>query len=105
MIKKIFSLVFLFTCIECQAASVDTVSIYSNAMKKEFKCVVIKPDLGVEKPAPLPVVYLLHGYDGWYSNWIIRVPQLMQYADQYRIMIVCPDGAKNSWYVDSPVDP
>jgi S-formylglutathione hydrolase FrmB len=51
------------------------------------------------------VVYLLHGHGGWYANWIIRTPDLKKYADQYQLMIVCPDGGYNSWYVDSPVDP
>jgi S-formylglutathione hydrolase FrmB len=86
------------------AATVDTVSIYSNAMQKEFKCVVIKPVVVQDETIPLPVVYLLHGHSGWYANWIIRVPELKDYADKYQFMIVCPDGGYNSWYVDSPVD-
>ena len=92
---------FLFTC--SNAATVDTIAVYSKSMHKEFKCVVIKPTLVQGETRPLPVVYLLHGYDGRYSNWIEKAPQLKEYADQYRLMIVCPDGA-NSWYLDSPVD-
>lgn len=88
------------------AASVDTISITSTAMNKTFKCVVIKPTLSKkERSAPLPVVYLLHGYSGGYNNWIRRVPELTTYADQYRLIIVCPDGGHSSWYFDSPVDP
>lgn len=86
------------------AATVDTVNIYSQAMKKEFKCVVIQPSQDKQEPKLFPVVYLLHGYGGWYANWVIRVPQLKDYAEQFKIIIVCPDGA-NSWYIDSPVDP
>jgi S-formylglutathione hydrolase FrmB len=101
-------ILFLFFCVilfSARAAVVDTISIYSNSMHKAFKCVVISPSVNGEKPAPFPVVYLLHGYGGWYSNWLIRVPQLAEYADQYRIMIVCPDGGNSSWYFDSPIDP
>jgi len=87
-----------------RAATVDTVSIYSFSMKKEFKAVVIKPDTYKKRSKQYPVVYLLHGYDGWYSNWIIREPKLKEYADTYQLLIVCPDGAKSSWYFDSPVD-
>ena len=87
-----------------KASTVDTVSIYSTAMHKEYKCVVIQPTVFPDKNAPLPVVYLLHGHGGWYANWIIRVPQLKDYADQYQLMIVCPDGGYNSWYLDSPLD-
>lgn len=87
-----------------KAATVDTVSIYSNAMHKEYKCVVIKPATYKKNKTGLPVVYLLHGYGGWYSNWIIRVPELKKYADNYNLMIVCPDGGQSSWYFDSPID-
>lgn len=85
------------------AATVDTISIYSAAMKKEYKCVVIKPQ-ATQNDQTFPVVYLLHGYSGGYANWIIRMPELKDYADQYKIMIVCPDGGYNSWYIDSPLD-
>ncbi len=95
---------FLFLFLSAKAAEVDTVSIYSNAMHKSFKCVVIKPDIKQRKNFGLPVVYLLHGYGGWYSNWLIRVPELKKYADQYKLMIVCPDGGNSGWYFDSPVD-
>lgn len=100
--KAILLSALFFLSVYSFAATVDTVSIYSNAMHKAYKCVVIKPDAAKEKT--FPVVYLLHGYSGWYANWIIRVPALKAYADQYEMMIVCPDGGYNSWYIDSPVD-
>lgn len=88
-----------------KSATVDTVGIYSNSMQRNFKCVVIVPQKQKkEKNSRFPVVYLLHGYGGWYANWILRVPELKQYADEFRMLIVCPDGATNSWYVDSPLD-
>lgn len=92
----------LFFSIAVRAATVDTVSIHSAAMNKSFKCVVIRPEPGAEKK--YPVVYLLHGYGGGYSNWITRVPALKEYADQFQMFIVCPDGGYSSWYFDSPVD-
>ncbi len=97
------AILFLTIVVRTEAATVDTVSIYSKAMQKEIKCVVIRPEMAQDKPISVPVVYLLHGHGGWYSNWIIRVPELKDYADQYKMMIVCPDGA-NSWYYDSPMD-
>lgn len=111
MITKIFFVaVIIFFTVNIKAATVDTISIYSTAMHKEFKCVVIKPGSYKKsagksgKKENFPVVYLLHGYGGWYSNWLIRVPQLKVYADEYNLMIVCPDGGISSWYFDSPVD-
>jgi S-formylglutathione hydrolase FrmB len=51
-----------------------------------------------------PVVYLLHGYSGDYSDWIKKAAIIKDYADEFRLIIVCPDGHYNSWYVDSPID-
>jgi S-formylglutathione hydrolase FrmB len=31
-------------------------------------------------------------------------PAIKQYADDYKLMIVCPDGNFGSWYLDSPAD-
>jgi S-formylglutathione hydrolase FrmB len=102
--KKSLVIALLFISLYAKAATVDTVSIYSDAMHKAYKCVVVKPN-DYKKKATFPVVYLLHGYGGWYANWVLRVPQLKEYADQYKMMIVCPDGGIGSWYFDSPVDP
>jgi len=85
------------------AATVDTVSIYSDAMHKAFKCVVIKPK-SYERKKSFPVVYLLHGAGGDFSNWIKKVPAIKDYADKYNLLIVCPEGSSFSWYLDSPVD-
>lgn len=87
-----------------RAGSVDTVTIASASMKKEFKCVVVKPNGYKKNKASYPVVYLLHGYSGAYNNWIQRVPQLSAFADAYNVLIVCPEGGYSSWYFDSPVD-
>jgi S-formylglutathione hydrolase FrmB len=87
------------------AASVDTVNIYSAAMHKSSKCVVILPDSYKDKNLSFPVVYLLHGYSGNYSDWIKLVPGVKNYADEFQLIIVCPDAHYNSWYFDSPVDP
>jgi Predicted hydrolases or acyltransferases (alpha/beta hydrolase superfamily) len=104
---KRFYLVFvlLINVLASPAQSVDTVNIYSKAMQKNFNCVVIRPVLAEDKPTPLPVVYLLHGYGGGYANWIKRVPELKDYAQQFRLMIVCPDGGYSSWYFEVPSIP
>lgn len=102
--KKTISLLFVILLVfNLYAARVDTVNIYSTAMLKHIKCVVIQPETIKDTPA-FPVVYLLHGYSGNFSNWIIRVPALKKYADEYKAIIVCPDGGYSSWYFDSPVD-
>jgi S-formylglutathione hydrolase FrmB len=89
------------------AATVDSIALPSQSMNKEWRCVVIKPDSYTQKKygqKRFPVVYLLHGYSGWYSNWIIRVPELKELSDREQVLIVCPDGGYSSWYWDSPID-
>ncbi|HMU46891.1 MAG TPA: alpha/beta hydrolase family protein [Chitinophagaceae bacterium] len=104
--KKFILFLSFFCCLGSisSAANVDTISIYSDAMHKAYKCVVIKPAGYKKSKVEYPVVYLLHGYSGWYANWIIRVPDLKEQADKLQIMIVCPDGGFSSWYIDSPLD-
>ena len=101
---RLYLLCLLFTTAsECIAGSVDTVIIYSKAMRKSYKCVVIKPDNYRVTNKKFETVYLLHGHSGNFSNWIKLVPQLKKYADDYQMLIVCPDGKTNGWYFDSPV--
>lgn len=97
-----FTLVIIYS--KAISGTVDTVEIYSRSMQKNLRCVVVKPDIYQFKITKFPVIYLLHGYDGNFSNWIHRAPELKNYADKYETLIVCPEGAISSWYLDSPVD-
>jgi S-formylglutathione hydrolase FrmB len=104
MKRRLLIILTIIVSLNSHAAEVDTVAIYSNAMHKSYNCVVIKPTVVQDETIPFPVVYLLHGYGGDYANWIKRVPELSEYADLYKMMIVCPDGGIGSWYLDSPLD-
>lgn len=104
-LKHALLLIILLNCMQLHAGDVDSVEVFSKSMNKSFKCIVITPDSYQQKnTTAYPVVYLLHGYSGWYSNWILRAPELKNYADQFQIMIVCPEGGYSSWYFDSPID-
>ncbi len=99
---------FLIFCliagaIQAQAAKVDTINTFSAAMNKTIKAVVILPD-DYNKAQRFSTVYLLHGYGGNYSDYISKVPAIKKYADDYKLIIVCADGNKSSWYFDSPED-
>lgn len=89
--------------LKAEAAVVDTISFHSKAMDRTMKSVVILPE-GYTTGGKFPVVYLLHGYSGDYSDWIKKVPAVAGYADTYKMIIVCPDGGFAGWYFDSPVD-
>jgi S-formylglutathione hydrolase FrmB len=86
------------------AAHVDTLEIFSATMRKNIKCLIIAPESYRATGQPYPVLYLLHGWSGNFAGWLGDAPQLRQHADHYQMLIVCPDGGYDSWYLDSPVD-
>jgi S-formylglutathione hydrolase FrmB len=102
--KLFFTSLLLAFSLSLAAGKVDTIAVYSNAMHKEIKCVVITPNQYKKSKAKFPVVYLLHGYSGDYAQWINDAPQLKQKADELQMIFVCPDGGYGSWYMNSPVD-
>lgn len=90
-----------FQVMTALGAQVDTLGVYSTSMAKEVKTVVILPE-NYNQDQTYPVVYLLHGYGGRYDNWVRRAPIVKSLADDYEMIIVCPDGGTDSWYWDSP---
>jgi S-formylglutathione hydrolase FrmB len=103
-LKKLLFTFFLFFIFFAKSGTIDTVTIQSNTLKKETKVLVISPTNSANKNESYPVVYLLHGYGGDYKQWNNVAPQLQYQADLHKIIFVCPDGGKGSWYFDSPID-
>jgi S-formylglutathione hydrolase FrmB len=108
--KKLFTVICIFIGMQAFAGSVDTIEFKSTYLKKVTKFVVIQPSSQSQQrnqPDPqkrYPVVYLLHGYGGDYGQWPITTLQLAKTAEDLKIIFVCPDGGKGSWYFDSPID-
>ncbi|MFT4024116.1 MAG: alpha/beta hydrolase-fold protein, partial [Flavihumibacter sp.] len=102
MTYRFLAILLLFS-LYSRAAIVDTLDTFSTVMNKNIKAVVIRPSKTTT--APLPVLYLLHGYSGNYADWVGKVKDLGKAADLYEMLIVCPDGGFGSWYWDSPADP
>jgi len=50
-----------------------------------------------------PVLYLLHGYTGHYSDWCEKT-HIVDYAKPYEEIIVMPEG-ENGWYVNNYTNP
>lgn len=50
-----------------------------------------------------PVLYLLHGYGGHYSDWCEKT-HIVDYAKPYEEIIVMPEG-ENGWYVNNYTNP
>ncbi|WP_241507256.1 alpha/beta hydrolase [Aquimarina sediminis] len=73
-------------------------------MNKNIRNVVILPNGYSTQKEKFPVLYLLHGVGGDYSDWVIKAPKIKEYSDKNNIIIVCPDAGVTSWYFDSPID-
>lgn len=107
-IKDIFILSLLLTSLGFNtgfAAKIDTIAIPSPSMAKSFFTLLILPDGHENSDKKYPVLYLLHGHSGHFTGWFDIAGPLKQWADKYQMIIVCPDGDHDSWYIDSPLQP
>jgi len=86
------------------ASTVSVIDIPASKMDKIIQATLILPDAYQQTDRRFPVLYLLHGAGGSYAGWN-RNSAISQLADQYNIIVICPDGGKTSWYFDSPIDP
>ncbi|WP_460953385.1 alpha/beta hydrolase [Spirosoma litoris] len=88
------------------AAKVDTLDIPSAAMQKNLGAGIILPNSYAKSKSAYPVLYLLHGGGGKFSDWLAKTPDKMllhNLADQYNLIIVTPEGEPLSGYLDSPI--
>lgn len=95
------ALLFLAGVLGAEAVRIDSLSFTSDRLPRSMDVRVVVPDCA-SKGKPLPVVYLLNGYDGDCKQWLTSAPELPEYADQYGMIFVLPSGM-DSWYVDSPL--
>ena len=100
--------VILLSLVFCVSASaygrVETVRFQSKLINTTLPYSVILPtDYETSKTTRYPVLYLLHGLTGHYSDWIART-NLADYAAGYRMIVVTPEG-NDSWYTDSAAVP
>ncbi|MBC8322956.1 MAG: esterase family protein [Candidatus Marinimicrobia bacterium] len=102
-IKKLTFIIFLTFLSGLFGAVQKTFTIHSESMNRNVPCLIVLPDEYDKVENQYAVIYLLHGYSGNYKNWSEN-SDLGNYADMYNMIIVCPDGGYNSWYLDSPMD-
>ena len=105
MKRKLLLFLLLFQCAFAFAARLDTLTVQSAAMNKSIPNLVILPENYGAQNQSFSVLYLLHGATANYGSWLNDCPNLTDFADNYNMIIVCPDGGYTSWYFDSPVDP
>lgn len=76
--------------------------IYSSIQQSSIPCSVFIPQNKNQKK--YPVLLLLHGVGCTNEIWKQMTGDLLQQlATFHNIVIIAPDGGKNSWYVDSPL--
>jgi S-formylglutathione hydrolase FrmB len=94
------SLLSLIFCISIFAnGRVETIRFQSKLVNTTLPYNVILPtDYETSKTTRYPVLYLLHGLMGHYSDWIART-NVADYAAGYRMIVVMPEG-NDSWYID-----
>ena len=81
---------------------IETVELQSKLVNKTLPYNVILPaDYNTSSTTRYPVLYLLHGLTGHYSDWVSRT-NVADYAAQYRMIIVTPEG-NDGWYTDSAI--
>jgi S-formylglutathione hydrolase FrmB len=99
-------LITVFSFIVCgqaaEATRVETVQFKSNLVGKVLPYSVVLPPRYASsrtRNQSYPVLYLLHGLSGHYSNWLSKT-KLADYAAAYEMIIVTPEG-NDGWYTDS----
>src|SRR5438045_1742731 len=94
-----FTLLLLVLPSQARTASVETVQFHGNLINATLPYhVILPPDYRQSKTTRYPVLYLLHGWAGHYTDWLTRT-NVADYAAQYRMIVVMPEG-NDSWYVD-----
>ncbi len=81
----------------------EQIRVTSAAMGSPRQALVLLPP-GYDT-VPLrrfPVLYLLHGAGGDHQTWVRNTALARDLASR-ELIIVCPDGMRWGWYVDSPV--
>jgi len=89
--------------IEAGDVTVRDAQFQSQSLGRQMKYRVILPIGYAETARRYPVLYLLHGLTGDYTNWEQNT-RIDEYARTYRLIIVMPD-AGDSWYTNSAGNP
>ncbi|TFV94296.1 esterase family protein [Algoriphagus kandeliae] len=101
--KKILVILFLLPI--ALFGQVDTVEVQSQFMNKALRAAVTVPGSYFSGENHYPVLYLLHGGSGSFSDWHKKVTEpglVPRLADQYQVIIVTPGVGPASYYYDSP---
>ena len=85
---------------------INRITLESKLLGKAIDYSILYP-INYQRPGntekKFPVVYLLHGFSGHFTNWIERT-RVALYATHYDLFVVMVEG-ENGWYTDSATVP
>ncbi|MCR5133130.1 MAG: esterase family protein, partial [Bacteroidales bacterium] len=97
--KRFFTLsILLLAAVSANAGKIVTDSLYSNTLKASVKYNVYLPDGFEESVKTYPVVYLLHGLGGNYTDWAKKASakaiadELIGTGEAVEMIIVMPNA-------------
>jgi S-formylglutathione hydrolase FrmB len=95
------TLLVLLVCLSVHAnGRVETVRFQSKLVGAALPYnVILPPDYDTSTTTRYPVLYLLHGLTGHYSDWASRT-NVADHAAQYRMIVVTPEG-NDGWYTNN----
>ena len=107
ILLSIFSIVIFGRCIGAQdplterrVVPLPEQTLNSKLLGRSVSYRILVPtSYGDRSTTRFPVIYLLHGLTGHYTNWTDKT-KLVEYAKSHNFIIVMPEGA-DGWYTDS----
>jgi len=97
--KRLLLITLLLTCLTINAQ--DTLYLNSDYIPHTDTTLVFVPK--TTSSHLFPAVIMLHGWAGNYNQWNEIMGGLQRYADSLEMVIVCPDGFFDSFYINSPI--
>lgn len=85
------------------AFDVKDMTIPGSDIAKALPATVVLPDSYADSKERFPTLYLLHGWSGNNEEWVAKT-DIGALADEHQMIVVMPNGAYDSWYIDSPVE-
>ena len=103
--KRVLIIIALFLMAALVCASghdILTITHYSKNLDREKTFKVFFPP-NAKPDDEFPVLFVLHGAWGSCEDWVERT-DVEDLAENYRMILVFPDGSPFGWYVDSPIE-
>jgi S-formylglutathione hydrolase FrmB len=99
MFSKVFFIILILSSVNI--FSQDTLFVNADYIPHTDTTLVFVPS-NYNPANSYPMLFMLHGYSGNYAQWNLII-NLDSVAKHDGIIIVCPDGFYDSWYVNSPL--